>query len=117
MLQALAECIYDGVLKSDSNPKLAVYKGVFEELSVVNEMVLRGSRIVVPESLQCRMVKLAHDGHQGLVKSKRLLRAKVWFPGMDKVMGKEVKVCLPCQASVVTPVQEPLQSTELPKGP
>ena len=49
--------------------------------------------------------------------SKKLLRAKVWFPGMDKAMGKEVKVCFSCQASDVTPGQEPLQSTEFPKGP
>ena len=47
VLQTLAECIYVGVLKLANHPKLTAYKGVFEELSVVNDMVLRGSRMLM----------------------------------------------------------------------
>ena len=41
-------------------------------------------RLVMPFTLQTRVIDLAHEGHQGLVKSKQLMRTKVWFPGIDK---------------------------------
>ena len=33
-----------------------------------------------------RMVKFAHQGHQGIVRTKQLLSAHVWFPGMDAMV-------------------------------
>ena len=77
--------------QNTSDETLLPYKKVGEELSIVNDLVLRGTRIIVPLELQKKMVKLAHEGHQGLVKSKKLLRAKVWFPGMDKLVERDVK--------------------------
>ena len=82
-------------------------------------MVLRGNRIVVPSKLRERAVDLAHVGHQGIVKTKSLIREKVWFPGIDKMVKDKVDNCLACQA--VTPSKssrvEPLQMTPLPSGP
>ena len=58
------------------------------ELTVVNvkngKVVLCNNRIVIPKSLQLKIVLLAHEGHQGIVKTKQLLREKVWFVGIDK---------------------------------
>ena len=56
------------------------------ELAVVDGFALRGERIVVPQELQERMVKFAHEGHQGIVRTKQLIRAHVWFPGMDAMV-------------------------------
>lgn len=39
-------------------------------------LTLHGTRIVVPKSLEDHLVNLAHDGRQGLVKTKALLREK-----------------------------------------
>ena len=46
-----------------------------EELTVNAEsnLILRGSRIVIPASLQQRAIDIAHEGHQGMVKTKKLL--------------------------------------------
>ena len=38
---------------------------IFTEVVVVGGMVVRGSRIVVPRSLCDKLVRLAHEGHQG----------------------------------------------------
>lgn len=67
--------------------------------------------------LQERIVDIAHEGHLDMVKTKALLREKVWFPCMDKMVETKVKACLPCQ--VVTPVytREPLQMSVLPDSP
>ena len=43
-------------------------------------IILRGSCIVIPKNLQERAILITHEGHQGLVKTKQLLRENVWFP-------------------------------------
>ena len=54
---------------------LRKYSNVFNELAVVDGLVLRGERIVVPQTLRETIVKIAHEGHQGIV---RTLRAHVY---------------------------------------
>ena len=41
---------------------------------------LRGSRPVIPGELRPRVLELAHEGHQGILKTKCRLRSKVWWP-------------------------------------
>jgi hypothetical protein len=49
-----------------------------------SEILLHDKRIVIPKDLQMRVIDLAHEGHQGIVKTKQLLREKVYFPGIDR---------------------------------
>ncbi|GFR63238.1 Pol protein [Elysia marginata] len=35
-----------------------------------------------------------------IVKTKQLIREKVWFPGIDKLVEEHLKGCVPCQSSV-----------------
>ena len=60
---------------------------------------------------------MAHEGHQGLCKTKSLLREKVWFPGMDKLIHEELDQCIPCQAATPEKKREPLNMSSLPDGP
>ena len=39
---------------------------MFPELTVVDGLVLRGDRIVVPNTLQDKIVNIAHEGHLGI---------------------------------------------------
>ena len=45
---------------------------VCNELTYLGQVVLRGIRIVIPEKLQKRVLDLAHEGHQGIVKMRAL---------------------------------------------
>ena len=56
----------------------------FKEESVVSangRIVLQGTCIILPPCLWDKAVKTAHEGRQGVVKTKALLRTKIWFPG------------------------------------
>lgn len=66
-----------------SKCKMPQYLCVKAELCVLGQLVLRGSRIVIPASLRDRVHSLAHEGHQGIVKMKNRLRTKVWWPKID----------------------------------
>ena len=71
----------------------------------------------MPEKLRHRMVEIAHEGQQGQVRTKQLLRAHVWFPGMDSQCEKFVSTCIACQSNTPQTHREPLKMTDLPEGP
>jgi len=96
---------------------LKPYQGIVSELSLAHDVIIRGQRIVLPTSLHKKVISTAHEGHQGLVKTKQLLRSRVWFPGLEKKVESYINACLPCQATVHTASQEPVKSTILPNGP
>ena len=98
-------------------PELASFARFATEMAVVNGVVLRGHRIVIPASLQERVIKIAHQAHQGIVKTKQCIREKVWFPGIDAKVEAEVKSCIPCQASNPQSSREPVISSEIPTKP
>ena len=56
---------------------LSSYVPIKDELCIYGEIFLRGTRIVVPRTLRDKVVRLAHEGHQGMVKTKYRLRNKV----------------------------------------
>ena len=80
-------------------------------------LVLRGTQIVLPDALQNQAIRLAHEGHQGLARTKQLLRGKVWFPGIDSQAAHLINKCLPCQANTPKQTAEPLRMSNLPSGP
>ena len=77
---------------------------------------MRSSRIVVPEGLRSRVVEICHEGHMSIVKTKQLLRSKVWFPGIDRHIENLVADCLPCQACLSRAARDLLKMSSLPKG-
>ena len=86
------------------------YKAIKEELWVIGQVVMRGSRMVIPESLQKRTILLAHEGHQGMVRTKARLREKVWWPRMDKQVELAIRPCHPCQLVGPRSKAEPVRS-------
>ena len=80
-------------------------------------MILRGNKIVVPQHVQPQIIKLSHEGHQGIVSCKQYVRSKVWFLGIDKKIEDEVKNCIAYQAATSMKSREPLIMTELPEEP
>ena len=91
-----------------------------KDVLTVNEssdLVMKDYQIVIPTNLQKRVVELAHDGHQGMSKTKALLRSKVWFPGVDVAVEEAVRSCIPCQANSTRRDTQPLTMSALPRGP
>ena len=94
-------CLVKNCVKSGNWQKCTIpsYAHVKDELCTYGEILLRGTRIVVPKVLRDKVVRLAHEGHQGVVKTKCRLRSKVWWPGMDKDVENLCKICHGCQVT------------------
>ena len=117
-LTAVKEAITRGYLTTDDKKRWGhKFDPVFTELAVVGGLVVRGARIVVPTALQERVVRLAHEGHQGITKTKEYLRARVWFPGLDRIVEERVRHCHPCQVVTVAQDREPLRMSKIPSEP
>ena len=50
----------------------------------------------MPESLREQILQLAHKTHQGIIKTKTMLREKVWWPQINKQIETIIKDCIPC---------------------
>jgi len=110
-------------LKKVQNPdidtqELQVYRSIQDELVVHDEnILLRDKRIVMPTSLRDRAVSLAHEGHQGLPKTKAFIRSKVWFPGINDRVDSLIKDCIAFQAITRSKLMELLKMSEMPGEP
>ena len=94
-----------------------IFFNIWDELSVTDGLLLRGERIIIPEALHKRIVHLGHEGHLGIMNTKRLLRSKVWFPNLDNMVEEEIRNCHSCQTTVYKHDSEPLVMSILPNGP
>ena len=74
------------------------------ELAVLGKLVLRGTRIVVPQKLGEQILDLTDEGHQSAVKTKQRLRSKVWWPRVDRAIeGKYVRCVMDACQLVAQP--------------
>ena len=105
------------MLTSDWTVGEPAYKAVRHELTVLGKLVLRGTRLVMPQKLRKQVLELAHEGHQGIVKTKRRLRTKVWWPGIDRGAEQRCRTCHGCQLVGKPLPPEPMKRTELPTQP
>ncbi|XP_055527166.1 uncharacterized protein K02A2.6-like [Wyeomyia smithii] len=87
------------------------------ELCFANKILLRGTRIVIPEAFKLRVLDLAHEGHPGITIMKQRLRAKVWWPKLDTQVERYVRNCRGCMLVAAPSAPEPMKRRELPSGP
>jgi len=82
------------LLSSTGKELIKSFDRVTNELSITRQgIMLRGTRIVIPTTLQDKMLSLAHEGHLGITKTKALLRTKVWFLEMSSRVKSLIKNC------------------------
>jgi hypothetical protein len=73
-------------VKANSPERTALCKLRNEFTLSEKGIILSDNIILIPQELRKRVVKLAHEGHQSIVKTKSLLREQFWFPGIDRLV-------------------------------
>ena len=101
-----------------TDKRIQSFKTICYELTVTHDgLLLRNTRLVIPEALQKEAFMIAHEGHQGMTKTKRLIRSKVWFPNMDTLIESIIRSCHECVINTPSKNCEPLKMSKLPDGP
>ncbi len=82
----------------------------------MEDLLLYGSRIVIPKSLQAETLSKIHNGHQGFQKCRQRVCTSVWWPGVSKELESFIKSCPTCEKTT-PPSKEPLLTSTLPDYP
>lgn len=112
----LRDCLDRGIWNYSSE-HVKPYYAFRQELGKVGDLVVRGSRLVVPRSLRQRMLQLGHEGHPGQTKMQQRLRNNCWWPGMDQDVVRFVDRCEGCRLVSQSERPEPMQRRKLPEAP
>ncbi|XP_022806486.1 uncharacterized protein LOC111343565 [Stylophora pistillata] len=91
--------------------KYKEYAPAAGEPCVIGQLVLRGTRIVLPNKFRSQAISLAYKAHLGIISTKQNLRSKGWWPHMDKAAEKFCKSCHGCQQVCCPDPPQPLRST------
>jgi hypothetical protein len=99
------------------NEELIPYLIRRDSMTIEQDCVVMGFRIVIPASLRKQTLSELHFNHPGIVKMKAIARSYVWWPNIDKDVEKLVKQCEQCQVTQKAPCIAPLQSWPIAKYP
>ena len=77
---------------------ITVHKGVLIWQADTN-------RVVIPASLQKKIMNQLHQGHFGIARMKQLARRYCWWPKINADILVATKHCDACQANQVSPRQ------------
>ncbi|XP_052762296.1 uncharacterized protein K02A2.6-like [Mya arenaria] len=88
-----------------------------DQLSVLDSIVYKGLRIVIPPSLRDNMLRLVHKTHLGLGKSKQRAREVMYWPRMNSDIDTMVSNCSVCAEQQNQQPAEPLKPTLTPDLP
>ena len=67
------------------------------QLSIVDGIVMKGLRTVIPLSMQEQVLEKLHQGHQGLSSTLNRARRSVYWPKMDVDIQAVIDKCEPCK--------------------
>ena len=98
-------------------PPVRHFWKVRRDLCVVDDMVLKGSQLVIPTTLRKDVLAELHSSHQGIERTKRCARQLVYWPGMNSDIKSTVEACEPCQIFQPTQQKETLRNDPLPSRP
>lgn len=99
------------------DPNLMPYFQRRNELSIDENCLTWGNRVIIPLDLRDHVLSLLHDQHPGIVRMKMLARSNVWWPNIDQDIENRVLSCEPCQLSRSSDKKGPLQNWPTPGRP
>ncbi|CAK1597910.1 unnamed protein product [Parnassius mnemosyne] len=96
ILSKVTEYVKHGWPKKISDLYLKPYFSCRTQFSVENGCLMRGHKIVIPETLRKRVLAELHKTHLGIVKTKAEVRSRFWFPGVDEAVEHMIGTCEVC---------------------
>ena len=97
-------------------PELQLYWQYRQDLLLVDGLLMKGDRLVIPGSMQVEMLNKVHEGHQGITKCIARSQQSIWWPGLSTQIKQKVTNCAVC-AKEAHNFPEPLMTTPLPDRP
>jgi len=87
------------------------------ELSVEDNCILWGNRVVIPPQGRQQLLDELHLAHPGIDRMKALAHSYLWWPVLDSDIEQKVKKCIQCQTNQKRLPKAPLHPWEWPDKP
>ena len=84
------------------------------DITEIDDLLVKGSRIIIPRKMRPEILQLIHIGHQSIEKSKRRARQSCYWPGMNSQIENVVQKCSTCAKYATSKRKEPLLTPPLP---
>ena len=97
--------------------KFEVYKQRENEITVENDCLMWGHRVIVPKSLRQVLLNDLHDAHMSIVRMKALARSYIWWPSIDRDIESLTKSCELCLTNAKNPPKAALHVWDWPEKP
>ena len=88
-----------------------------DQLTILDGIIYKGCRIVIPPSLRMDMLKLIHKSHLGMTKCKQRGREVMFWPNMNSDIENMIRDCSACAEYQNQQAAEPLKPTPTPDLP
>ena len=86
-------------------------------LSVVNGLVFKGHRVVIPSSMRKEIKEKIHQGHMGIEKCKVRARQVVFWPGINAEITEMISRCPACIKYQQAQKKQPFKPHDVPAEP
>ena len=118
-MQLLKNTIYNGWpgYRKQCPKELWHYWSIRCDLVLEDGLILKGDRVVIPESLRARVLEATHTGHQGETKCLLFARQSVFWPGISGDIRQMVKNCELCNKYQQAQPRLPAMQPDLPTRP
>ncbi|XP_026672572.1 uncharacterized protein K02A2.6-like [Ceratina calcarata] len=96
---------------------LKPYHSFREELSIIDGLIFKAQRLVVPKKFRKQLLEKIHYAHLGKEKCKIRAREILYWPNMNKQIEDLVDKCPTCATYKKANVKESLIPHQIPDGP
>ena len=104
-------------LRKECPVEILEYWNHRDELPGLEDIIMKGGRIVIPKSLRKDMLHRVHYSHLGIGKCKQRARDIIFWPGMCSEIEKLIQGCPLCQEKQNANAKEPLLPRKIPERP
>nr|KAG5685903.1 hypothetical protein BaRGS_033664 [Batillaria attramentaria] len=102
---------------AEINEEVRKFQKLSDSLSICHGCLIYGTRVVIPQSLQPKILDLLHIGHFGMERMKQLARTAVYWPGIDAAIEMTSRRCDSCGEHQNKPSKPPVHPWMLPEKP
>ncbi len=117
VLSRVLEFTRNGWPTEVEDQRLKPYFNRRHELSVEQDCLMWGLRVIIPLKYQSSILDELHTAHPGMVRMKEIARSYVWWPEIDRAIEQTVRQCTSCQQVRSVPSVAPLMPWMWPGGP
>ena len=117
ILSKVLQNLRQGNWPDQRSEALSPYANKQHALSIENDTLLWGIRVVIPAKLRQEILQELHHNHPGISRMKSLARGHVWWPSIDKDIDDCVHGCTACQEVKTTEPLAPLHPWVWPGRP